>query len=125
MNEAIISNNVMVPVQVTCVHPFVIRTEAEVIREVHRIRSWAQLGQTIGGGFVIHFKDYSTNVLPHDISANDEAALENNLNMNTLADGNNRPERKLGRVAGIGVVNVTRTSTLKRIQWVIIYHSYR
>ena len=87
-----------------------IRTEADEIREVHRIRSWAQPGQTIGGGFVIHFQDYSTKVLPHDISANDmKKALENNLNMYTLSDGNNRPERKSGRTAGIGVVNVTRS----------------
>lgn len=125
LNEAIISNNVNGPGSGNLrVHPFVIRTEAEVIREVHRIRSWAQPGQTIGGGFVIHFQNYSTKVLPHDISANDmKTALENNLNMNTLADGNNRPERKLGRVAGIGVVNVTRTryNAQEGFEWIIIY----
>lgn len=109
-NEAFVSNNVNGPGSGNLrIHPFVIYTSALVRREVQVIRTWANNGQTLSGGFILSYGDYSTPLISHDVSAKQlKGIIETNLNIYDPSDGNIRPKRINDRRAGVGVVNVTR-----------------
>lgn len=109
--EALISNNVNGPGSGNLrIHPFVIRTAAADIDEVQTVTTVAQAGQTLQGGFKLHFGGYSTPVINHDATAADmKHIIEDNLNIFNPADFPITSDRYKGGIAGVGVVNVTRS----------------
>ncbi|CAM9248295.1 unnamed protein product, partial [Ectocarpus fasciculatus] len=108
----LISNNVNGPGSGNLrIHPFVVQTAAADIDEVQTVTTEAQDGQTLAGGFKLHFGGYSTPVIPHDATAADmKHIIEDNLNIFNPADFPITSDRYKGGIAGVGVVNVTRSS---------------
>ena len=111
--ENFISNNVNGPGSGNLrVHPFVITTSATDYREVQVITTKAQDGQTLAGGFKLHFKGYNTPIILHDVTADRlKEIIENNLNIvPPSADGSAvNTDRIRGAVAGVGQVSVSRS----------------
>lgn len=89
-------------------------TSASHIPEIQSITTLATPGQTLSGGFVLMFKNYSTTIIPHDASAQLlKKIIEDNLNMiNPDAQVKSPINRQKSRTfAGIGLVNVTRSAS--------------
>jgi hypothetical protein len=136
LGSELVSNNINGPGSGNLrVIPFVVTTSATVISEVQVITTSAQSGQTLSGGFILHFGAYSTTIIPFDASeAEMKEAIESNLN---LASPENYPvlpvrvleqEGAAGKgtkqhhgiyavrnggvcvCAGVGVVSVSRTA---------------
>ena len=109
----LISNNVNGPGSGNLrIHPFVITSFANDIKEIQSIRTSAQAGQTLAGGFKLHFGEYSTPIIPHDVTADLlRAIIETNLNIFTPSDGLVQPTRtdRLRHRAGVGKINITRS----------------
>eukprot|EP01038_Epipyxis_sp_PR26KG_P012059 gene12059-16136_t len=110
-NEAIISNNVNGPGSGNLrINTFVIKTSAAFIQEVQSITTTAQDGQTLAGGFVLSYKNYSTPIIPHDATSMQlKYYIENNLNLVSPSQTLYYPNRLSNQLAGVGIVNVTRS----------------
>jgi hypothetical protein len=81
---------------------FTLQTSAAHIPEIQRISTSAAMAQSLAGGFLIHYQNYSTSIIPYDASASLlKKVMESDLNLPT---GINRA----GAMAGIGIVNVSR-----------------
>jgi tetrahydromethanopterin S-methyltransferase subunit F len=94
------------------VRSFVVTTSAENIPEVQRITTTVQKGQTIEGGFILQFKDYSTTLISaHSTAEELKQILEKNLNIFTPDDIPVYPSRVGSARAGIGIVDVSRNYT--------------
>ena len=110
-NLTIVSNNVNGPgsgnVRVT---PFTIITSAKYIQEVQSIKTTARQGQSIAGGFIVKYKNYSTTIIPHDASPQlMKSIMEQNLNMINPTNAGISQNRSSDSIAGIGIVRVTRS----------------
>jgi hypothetical protein len=83
LGSELVSNNINGPGSGNLrVIPFVVTTSATVISEVQVITTSAQSGQTLSGGFILHFGAYSTTIIPFDASeAEMKEAIESNLNL--------------------------------------------
>ena len=120
--KGITSNNVNGPGSPSSrVYLFTIQTSAPVVHEVMYLKTSADIGQTLSGGFRLHFNKFSTPFLPHDISAGAlKAKMENSLNPSRLktVDRSDTP-------VGIGVVEVTRErfGTSGGFHWSITFTS--
>lgn len=87
------------------VYLFTIQTSAPVVKEIQSLKTSADIGQTLSGGFRLHFNSYSTPFLSHDISARDlKAKMEGSLNPSSRLNNIDRSNTP----AGIGLVEVTR-----------------
>lgn len=106
VGSAIKSNNVNGPGSGNVrVNAFVLRTSAPHVPEVQFIRTSAAAGQTLSGGFSLHFKDYSTTIVPHDASASLlQRVIQQNLNLANKLD-------RSGTTPGVGNVTVTRSQS--------------
>jgi len=111
--------------------PFVVTSSAADVNEVQRIVTTAQQGQTLGGGFKLHFGDYTTPLIAHDCSAALlERIIEENLNVmspqSTMDKTRPRNSNRFvdGR-AGVGQVTVTRIATddQEGSTWIIEFES--
>ncbi len=88
---------------------FVVQTAASNTPEIQFIKTVAQPGQTLAGGFTLHFKGHGTFIIPHDASSLlMKQIIEGNLN---LSPPQNSPVdmNRLTGVAGVGLVNVSRS----------------
>jgi hypothetical protein len=130
--DTIVTNNVNGPGSGNLrVLPFVVTTSAQDINEVQIIVTTAQQGQTLGGGFKLHFGAFTTPLIAHDCSASlMERIIEENLNvMSPRAAGVAARPRNSNRYvdgkAGVGQVSVTRTppDDEEGFQWTIVYES--
>ncbi|KAL7434161.1 hypothetical protein ACHAXM_003917 [Skeletonema potamos] len=91
----------------TRVYLFTIQTSAPVVSEIQALTSKADDGQTLSGGFSLHFNNYTTSLLSHDISAIElKRRMEDSLNPTKM----NRIDKfdRLDSRSGIGAVDVTR-----------------
>jgi hypothetical protein len=107
------------------INPFVVRTDATYVQEIQVIRTSAQAGQTLSGGFTLQFKGYSTPIIPHDATPRQlKRAVEESLNLVTPSAGVlSSRSAKAGGVAGVGLVNVTRSGSdpQEGFTWKITY----
>lgn len=89
---------------------FTVRTQAEHIAEIQTIQTSAAAGQTLKGGFKLHYKNFTTPIIPHDASSKLlKSMIEDNLNI--LQPSKSAALSKLDRMkvsAGVGIVNVSR-----------------
>ena len=93
------------------VTPFVVTTSAIDYKEIQVIRTFAQPGQTLAGGFALSFKKYVTPIIPHDCSSQlMKSILEDNLNLVQPANRRVLPDRYRDGIAGIGEVTVSRST---------------
>eukprot|EP00984_Skeletonema_dohrnii_P017050 scaffold7682_cov137-Skeletonema_dohrnii-CCMP3373.AAC.4 len=106
--NGIVSNNINGPGSPsTRVYLFTIQTSAPVVSEMQSLTSSADDGQTLSGGFRLHFNNYTTSLLPHDISAPElKRRIEDSLNP-TKKNRLDKFDRRDAR-SGIGAVEVTR-----------------
>lgn len=104
--KGIVSNNVNGPGSPSSrVYLFTIQTSAPVVHEIMSLKTSAEVGQTLKGGFRLHFNEYTTPFLPHDITGLAlKAKMEDSLNPSTRLKKIDRSEIS----AGIGSVQVTR-----------------
>ncbi|KAL7554304.1 hypothetical protein ACHAWF_017742 [Thalassiosira exigua] len=105
-----ISNNVNGPGSPsTRAYLLTVQTSGLVVNEIQSITTSANQGQTLSGGWYLHFNSYSTPRLPHDITASDlKRKIEDSLNpvkSNQLGSYD-----RTDSTAGIGTVDVTRES---------------
>ncbi len=110
--EELITNNVNGPGSGNLrIVPFVIKTTAAHIPEIQTITTLAAKGQTLAGGFVLKFKQYSTTIIPHDCSPLlMKQIIEDNLNIINPSAGVSVSRTDLtGAPAGVGIVNVSRS----------------
>eukprot|EP01034_Spumella_vulgaris_P021395 gene21395-27425_t len=92
------------------VHAFMIETSALYFPEIQYITTTAQQGQTLSGGFVLGFQNYSTPIIPHDATPLQlKRVIEENLNAVSPANAPVYPDRADGLPAGVGIVTVTRS----------------
>ncbi|KAK1738925.1 glycosyl hydrolase (family 43) [Skeletonema marinoi] len=123
--RGIVSNNVNGPGSPsTRVYLFTIQTSAPVVNEIQSLTSSADDGQTLSGGFRLHFNNYTTSLLPHDISAPElKRRIEDSLNPTKK----NRLDKfdRLDSRSGIGAVEVTRDrfGPSGGFQWDITFQS--
>ena len=108
----------------TRVYLYTIETTAPIVSEIQALTSNAYDGQTLTGGFRLQFNNYSTSLLPHDISADDlKKRMEDSLNPTKQ----NRLDKfdRLELRSGIGVVDVTRDrfGTSGGYRWNITFQS--
>ena len=90
-------------------YAFVLETSASYIPEIQSITTSVKNGETIHGGFYLHYLSYSTPLIPYDVSANAlKYIIEANLNLNNPNDFPVTSSR-IGRRAGVGIVDVTRS----------------
>lgn len=117
------SNNVNGPGSPSSrVYLFTIQTSAPVVHEVMHLKTSADVGQTLSGGFRLHFNNFSTPFLPHDISAGAlKAKMENSLNPSPRLKTVDRSHTPVG----IGIVEVTRErlGTSGGFHWSITFTS--
>uniref|UniRef100_A0A7S2LHS3 GH16 domain-containing protein n=2 Tax=Leptocylindrus danicus TaxID=163516 RepID=A0A7S2LHS3_9STRA len=107
-NASVVSNNVNGPGSGSArVYLKTIEIVAPIQNEIQVIMTNADAGQTIAGGFKLHYNGYSTAFLRHDITASAlKYNIENSLNganINILAKVNRTDFRP-----GIGEVSVSR-----------------
>eukprot|EP00605_Chrysophyceae_sp_TOSAG23-4_P001786 GSChrysophyteH1.ASY1.ANO1.1975.1 assembled CDS len=126
--EPFISNSVNGPGSGNLrVHPFVITTSATDYREVQVIRTQAQDGQTLAGGFKLHFKGYETPIIAHDATASDlKSVIEQNLNLIPPSNAPVNTDRVHGTVSGVGNVEVSRSpqDNQEGYTWSLTFTSY-
>ncbi len=110
-NYTIVSNNINGPGSGNVrVNTFVISTSADDIDEVQYIQTSAQSGQTLAGGFVIHFKGFNTTIIPHDASALYlKTVLVENLNLISPSSVDISRDRQANEEIGVGLIEVTRS----------------
>lgn len=106
--KGIKSNNVNGPGSPsTRVYLMTIQTTAPIVNEIQSLTTNADQGQTLSGKFRLHFNNYSTPLLSHDITASDlKRKVEDSLNpakRNRLSSFD-----RTDSAAGIGVVDITR-----------------
>jgi hypothetical protein len=124
-NSGIKSNNINGPGSPSSrVYLFTIQTSAPIVSEIQTLTSTADDGQTLSGGFRLHLNNYSTSLLPHDISAIElKRRMEDALNPTKK----NRLDKfdRLDMRSGIGVVDVVRDryGTSGGYQWKITFQS--
>lgn len=93
------------------VSPFVVTTSAPDFKEIQVIRTFAQPGQTLAGGFQLTFKKYITPILPHDCSSElMKSIIESNLNLVQPTNKIVLPNRFKDGIAGAGEVTVSRST---------------
>ena len=111
-NLTIVSNNVNGPGSGNLrLNAFTLITSAKYIQEVQSIRTTATLGQSLAGGFVVRYKNYSTTIIPNDASTQlIKSILEQNLNLINPTNSGITQNRADTLPAGIGVVRVTRST---------------
>ena len=84
-----------------------VQTTAKSQREIQRLKTDADYGQTLGGGFILHYNNYSSPFLQHDITALKlKHAMQDTLNAakpNILQNVDRR-----NSTPGIGKVLVSR-----------------
>ncbi|KAL3801395.1 hypothetical protein HJC23_007005 [Cyclotella cryptica] len=121
--SGIISNNVNGPGSPSVrVYLFTIQTSAPVVFEIQSLKTSADFGQTLSGGFRLHFHEYTTPLLPHDITAHElKARMEDSLNPSSRLKDMKRTDIP----AGIGAVDVTRErfGTSGGYNWTITFTS--
>ncbi len=92
------------------VHAFMLETSATYFPEIQYLTTTAQAGQTLSGGFMLLFQNYSTPIIPHDITPlHLKRIIEENLNAVSPANAPVYPVRTDGLPSGVGVVTVTRS----------------
>lgn len=103
--KGIMSNNVNGPGSPSSrVYLMTLQTSAPIVNEIQTLTTSADQGQTLSGGFRLHFNGYTTPLLRHDITAgNLKRRMEDSLNRRANVDPANA-------AAGIGVVDVSRES---------------
>ena len=80
---------------------------AETVHAVHSIRSNANKGQRITGGFVLHFRNYSTPFIIHNVDPYElKRIMEDSLNPSKV--NNLRNINRENVIPGIGIVSVSR-----------------
>lgn len=125
LTSGIVSNNVNGPGSPsTRVYLFTLQTSAPVVSEIQSLTSSADDGQTLSGGFRLHFNNYTTSLLSHDISALElKRRVEDSLNPTKK----NRLDRfdRLDSRSGIGAVEVNRDrfGPSGGYQWKITFQS--
>ncbi len=128
LNESFVSNNVNgIGSGSLRVHPFVVTSSADDIREIQVITTAAQDGQTLAGGFKLYFNGYSTPIIPHDAtSALMKEIIENNLNLVPPSNAPVNTDRTAGRIYGVGQVDVARTTpdSQEGFTWSITFSSH-
>lgn len=92
------------------IHGIVLTTSAPHIREVQVVTTTAQQNQTLAGGFLLSYGNYTTPFISHDATATElKKIIEDNLNIvppNTeISASRNIPNM----IAGIGEVSITRS----------------
>mmetsp|Transcript_6677 Transcript_6677/g.15166 ORF Transcript_6677/g.15166 Transcript_6677/m.15166 type:complete len:1894 (+) Transcript_6677:1692-7373(+) len=125
LKKGINSNNINGPGSPsTRVYLMTIQTSARIVNELVQITTRADRGQTISGGFRLHFNGYTSPLLPHDITASEmKRKIEDSLNpvkRNQLSSFD-----RTGSIAGIGAVDVTRESfgSSRGYRWNITFTS--
>ena len=106
------------------VHPVVITTSAPHIPEVQVVTTTALVGQTLAGGFLLSFGQYTTPLIPHDATgATMKKMLEDNLNIVPPNAGIAAAREISDSIAGIGLVDVTRSTqdSQEGFQWFITF----
>jgi len=108
------------------IHGVVITTSAPHIPEVQLVTTFAQAGQTLAGGFLLSYGDYTTPLIRHDASADElKAIIESNLNIVPPGVGVSPTRTDPSVVAGIGTVTVSRSDpdNQEGFQWLITFSS--
>ena len=127
-NETFITNNVNgIGSGNVRIYPFVITTEATDYREIQVISTSAQTGQTLSGGFKLHFKTFSTPIISYDVRTDDlKSIIEKNLNLMDPANAPVASERLTDTEAGVGEVTVSRSAQTDEegYTWSITFSSY-
>jgi hypothetical protein len=122
---SLISNNVNGPGSGNLrVNSFIIHLTTADIDEIQTISTSARTGQTLTGGFKVSFGQYETPVIPHDASARQmKEILEDNLNLVRPQDLPRQFSRVDDRRAGIGLINVTRSTSTDEMgyTWTITF----
>ena len=124
---AIISNNVNGPGSGSVrVYLKTIETTAPIVDRVQTITVDADQGQTLAGGFKLHFNGYSTPFIPHNAKAKDvKDAIEGSMNPTSLEamDNIDRASNQLRQ--GVGEVTVQREAigTSGGNVWTVTYIS--
>jgi len=123
-----VSNNVNGPGSGNVrVRSFVVTSSAANIPEIQRITTTVQKGQTIDGGFILQFKDYTTTLISASATASElKKIIEKNLNMFSPDDIPVYPSRIGSARAGIGMVDVSRNNTGDdgQTSWLITFSTY-
>lgn len=97
---------------------------AETVHAVHSIRSNANKGQRITGGFVLHFRNYSTPFIIHNVDPYElKRIMEDSLNPSKV--NNLRNINRENVIPGIGIVSVSRNifESSGGFEWKITYES--
>lgn len=125
LGNGVKSNNVNGPGSPSSrVYLFTIQTSAPTINEIQSLKTTADEGQTLSGGFRLNFNGYTSPFLRHDITARElKLKMEDSLNP-AKPNKLNRIDRQ-NSPAGIGVVFVTRESvgTNGGYQWTVTFAS--
>ncbi|KAL9182021.1 hypothetical protein ACHAXT_012364 [Thalassiosira profunda] len=123
--NGVVSNNVNGPGSPSQrVYLMTIQTSATVVNEIQTVTTNANRGQTLSGGFRLHFIGYSTPFLPHDITASQlKRKMEDSLN--PVKPNQLRSFDRTDSVAGIGAVGITRETfgTSGGYKWSITFAS--
>jgi hypothetical protein len=121
--ESLVSNNVNGPGSGNLrIVPFIIKTSALHVPESQMITTSATPGQTLSGGFVLKFKQFSTTIIPHDVSpVLLKKIIEDNLNI--VNPSAQVAVSRAGNSAGVGLVNVTRSPSdpQEGYSWTIVF----
>lgn len=127
-NETFITNNVNgIGSGNVRIYPFVITTQATDYREIQVISTTAQTGQTLAGGFKLHFKTFSTPTISYEVNPDDlKSIIEKNLNLMDPANAPVASDRLTDTRAGVGEVTVSRSAQTDEegYTWSITFSSY-
>lgn len=109
LGKGIKSNNVNGPGSPsTRVYLMTVQTTSPIINEIQSLTTSADQGQTLSGGFLLHYNGYSTPLLKHDITAGElKRLMEDSLNPSTQLREYDRTDSAT-TPSGIGTVAVTR-----------------
>jgi hypothetical protein len=119
LTKGVVSNNVNGPGSPSSrVYLFTIQTSAPSVHEVMSLKTSADIGQTLSGGFRLHFntcgvlvvqetfcREFSTPFLTHDISA---IGLKSKMEASLNPSSRLKQIDRSGTPIGIGTVEVTR-----------------
>lgn len=136
LTKGVVSNNVNGPGSPSSrVYLFTIQTSAPAVHEVMSLKTSADIGQTLSGGFRLHFntcgvlvvqetfcREFSTPFLPHDISA---IGLKSKMEASLNPSSRLKQIDRSGTPIGIGTVEVTRErlGTSGGFHWKITFTS--
>lgn len=126
-SESLVSNNVNGPgsgnVRIT---PFIVETSAANIPEIQTITTSASSGQSLSGGFVITYRQFSTPILPFDASALQvKTSMEDNLNLVKPSSFLLPTRTDSSRLAGVGALSVSRSapSSTMGYTWTVTFNT--